>query len=442
MKCFSRFTNDESDPIIIENEETDSECEKDHSKGKKQHKEKKNKEAGEEDDIKKRKDPEQGQGQCEGKITDCKKRKTSTSETMQKHIPFTSKKLLLRCAPRNLINLLHNLTKSQRKVVEEIGFGKTLLLKLHTIPTSLGYWLLQNYDPSTDILNDGANEYKLTTSLINEIFGIPNGETQVTQMSKPKTYDPVVKEWKSQFDDEMQKKQKKISNSNLVYYLKKTDDSGRMFKLNFMVVLMSIIGETMKSNTVRMERIEKELKKVEEHAEKLKMLFEKERKDYPSSNIVKEKQREWELLLKKYIPVEEFSKETPRIQSKGTVLLDTPLIVSQDTMLELIELEKQATKRIEEVENQKKKSESVNKNDPPSFRLLSQDSNEVNPKIEIGNTENVEKDTIGEKEIVEDMVREKPVGGTEKIGEELVVEKKCWKRDGCRKNCWRRNKRR
>ncbi|KAI3793946.1 hypothetical protein L1987_36569 [Smallanthus sonchifolius] len=422
MKCFSRFTNDESDPIIIENEETDSECEKDHSKGKMQHKGKKNKEADEGkrsgkklesvkkgkekekveeglqlkvDSRKKRKEPEQGQGQGERKITDCKKRKTSTSVTMQKHIPFTGKKLLLRY-----------------------------------------------------ILNDGANEYKLTTSLINEIFGIPNGETQVTQMSKPKTYDPVVKEWRSQFDDEMQKKQKKISVSDLVEYLKKTDDSERMFKLNFMVLLMSIIGETMKSNTVnlrfltslktntdfkkldwceyvleclrrtrkgwggkegeiftgpimllvvRIERIEKELKKVEEHAEKLKMLFEKERKDYPS--------------------------KTPRIQSKDTVLLDTPLIVSQDTMSELIELEKQATKKIEEVENQKKKSELVNKNDPPGFRLLSQDSNEGNPEIEIGNTENVEKETVGEKEIVEEMVREKPVGGTEKIGEELVVEK-------------------
>ncbi|KAI3732472.1 hypothetical protein L1987_63677 [Smallanthus sonchifolius] len=323
---------------------------------------------------KKRKQPEEGQGECEEKVTDCKKRKTSSSETKQKHIPFNGKKLLLRCAPGNLITLLQYLTKSQRK-------------------------LLQNYDPSTYILNDGANEYNLTTSLINEIFGIPNGETQVTQMSKPKTYDPVVKEWRSQFDDEIQKNQKKISVSDLVEYLKKTDDSGRMFKLNFIVVLMSIIGETMKSNTVRVERIEKELKKVEEHAKNLKMLFEKERKDYLS--------------------IEEFSKETPRIQSKDTVLLDTPLIVSQDTMSELIELEKQGTKRIEEAENQKKKSESVIKNDPPSFRLLSQESNEENPEIEIGNTVNVGKETVGEKE----MVGEKPVGGTAKIGEELVVEK-------------------
>ncbi|KAI3802015.1 hypothetical protein L1987_30137 [Smallanthus sonchifolius] len=217
------------------------------------------------------------------------------------------KKLLLICAPGNRITLLQYLTKSQKTVVKEIDFGKPLLLKLHTIPTSLGYWLLQNYDPTTNILNDGTNEYKLTTSLIDEIFGIPNGETQVTQMSKPKTYDPVVKEWGSQFDDEMQKNQKKISISDLVEYLKKTDDSRRMFKLNFMVVLMSIIGETMKSNIVnlrfltslktntnfkkldwceyvKVERIEKELKKVEEHAEKLKMLFEKERKDYPSKS--------------------------------------------------------------------------------------------------------------------------------------------------------------
>ncbi|KAI3755083.1 hypothetical protein L1987_54876 [Smallanthus sonchifolius] len=356
--------------------DTSSIGEKDHSKGKKQHKEKMNKEAEKEDD-----------GKRSGKkIETSKKGKGKEKVEEGLHLKVDSGK------KRKEKN--RNKVKVKRKVVEEIGFGKTLLLKLHMIPTSLGYWRLQNYDPSTNILNDGANEYKLITSLINEIFGIPNGETQVTQMSKPKTYDPVVKEWRSQFDNEMQKKQKKIYVSDLVDYLKKTDDSGRMFKLNFMVVLMSIIGEKMKSNTVRMERIEKELKKVEEHAEKLKMLFEKERKDYPSSNIVIEKQREWELLLKKYIPVEEFSKETPRIQSKDTVLLDTPFIVSQDTMSELIELEKQATKRIEEVENQKKKSESVNKNDPPSFRLLSQDSNERNPEIEIGNTENVEKETV------------------------------------------------
>ncbi|KAI3821967.1 hypothetical protein L1987_09546 [Smallanthus sonchifolius] len=108
---------------------------------------------------KKKKEPKEG----EDKIRDQKKRKT-VSETIQKHFPFTGNKLLMRYSRGNLITFFEKLTKAQRKVVEEMGFGKTLLLKLHTIPSSFGYWLLENYDASTDILNDGANEYKLTPS--------------------------------------------------------------------------------------------------------------------------------------------------------------------------------------------------------------------------------------------------------------------------------------
>ncbi|KAI3670858.1 hypothetical protein L1987_87500 [Smallanthus sonchifolius] len=146
------------------------------------------------------------------------------------------------------------------------------------------------------------------------------------------------------------------------------------------------------------------------------MLFEKEKKDY-SRKVHSERNEE---VLDDKTEKEhdkEFSKQSPRIESKYIVLINTPVIVSQDTMSELIELEKEATKRIEEAEKQKKKSESIHKNDglndPPSFRLLSQESNEENPEKQKGDTEKVSQ----EKEIV-------LVGGKEKVGEETVGEER------------------
>ncbi|KAI3775926.1 hypothetical protein L1987_45686 [Smallanthus sonchifolius] len=110
----------------------------------------------------------------------------------------------------------------------------------------------------------------------------------------------------------------------------------------------------------------------------------------------------------------EFSNQSPGREIKDNVLSNTPVIVSQDTMSKLIELEKQVTKRVEEADKEKKKSESVNKNvglnDPPIFRLLSQESNEENPDAEKVHTKKVGQ----EKETVD-------VRGKEKVGEETVL---------------------
>jgi hypothetical protein len=175
------------------------------------------------------------------------KRKKTESESQQEYFPFTGKKLQLRCSPSNLINFMEKLTEDQKNAVKQMGFGKTLGLMLHSIPTSFGYWVLQNYNPETDIVNDGEQQFKITASLINEVFGIPKGGVTVKASIRPNANDPVVEEWRSQFGEKVPKK---IFIKDFTLHLTKRKDSGRMFKLNFLVIFFTVLAEIMKSNTV------------------------------------------------------------------------------------------------------------------------------------------------------------------------------------------------
>ncbi|KAL8225662.1 hypothetical protein R6Q57_018219 [Mikania cordata] len=82
--------------------------------------------------------------------------------------------------------------------VKEMGFGEVLCLKLHTIPTAFGYWLLKNYNPQTDIQNIGSSQFKITPDLIHLVFGITNGKITVHEKFRPNSNDAVVSEWRTQ----------------------------------------------------------------------------------------------------------------------------------------------------------------------------------------------------------------------------------------------------
>ncbi|KAL8260725.1 hypothetical protein R6Q59_028678 [Mikania micrantha] len=102
-----------------------------------------------------------------------------------------------------------------------------------------------NYNPEADSINDGDSEIHLSSSLIHEVLKFPNGETKATVKTRPNANDPVVNEWRSQYGDDLPKK---IFAKDLIAYLKDKNDVGRIFKLNFLVVFFSFMGEM--SNTV------------------------------------------------------------------------------------------------------------------------------------------------------------------------------------------------
>jgi len=166
---------------------------------------------------------------------------TTKKQKQEPYHPFNGGKISTRFALSNLITLFETFNEEQKKIVDDMGFGKVLNLKVDSIPTSLGYWMVDNYNQHTHTLNTGINLIQITPQLVNEVMGIPIGSIPIKN-KRAKKKDAVVAEWRSQF-----KKTTWISRPFTMAYLdhiRGLKHSGRYFMLNFLVAFFSIVGET------------------------------------------------------------------------------------------------------------------------------------------------------------------------------------------------------
>ncbi|KAK9080273.1 hypothetical protein SSX86_001949 [Deinandra increscens subsp. villosa] len=159
---------------------------------------------------------------------------------------FTGQRILPRNTPKNICDYMSKLSKKQIEVVKKLGFGSMCLLKLRNIPTELAFWLVKNYDPTSNTLNSGNTVVTITPSLVHRVLGIPNGPDYVEEIFKPNTSDPVVAEFREQFGDDSLK----IKLTRAVDVFEKNKGGGREFVLNFLVVFNTVIIETMQSSTI------------------------------------------------------------------------------------------------------------------------------------------------------------------------------------------------
>ncbi|XP_035834319.1 uncharacterized protein LOC118482767 [Helianthus annuus] len=163
----------------------------------------------------------------------------------KKYEPFTGPKIKLRTSPDNLVILVNSLNKPQKKKVIEMGFGTLLNFNIHHVPTRLAYWLASNYDDAAGVLNFGETRLRITSNLVNTIFEIPNGGIKIVEKERARDSNPVVKEWRDQFNDNT-----KVSPLGLKDMMVTDTSSDRAFELNWLVLYNTILGEISASNTV------------------------------------------------------------------------------------------------------------------------------------------------------------------------------------------------
>ncbi|KAI3810678.1 hypothetical protein L1987_20300 [Smallanthus sonchifolius] len=123
------------------------------------------------------------------------------------------------------------------------------MFNISSLPTSLGYWLVSNYDPSCNQLNLGTHVITITPQTIHEVLGIPMGKVQFRKLKNPTIRDAVIAEFKNQFDIA----DKPPTPKNLFDHLKECKDAGRQFQLNFLVLFITIMGEITQGSTVNMK---------------------------------------------------------------------------------------------------------------------------------------------------------------------------------------------
>ncbi|MFS7900523.1 hypothetical protein Hanom_Chr00s119028g01810931 [Helianthus anomalus] len=113
-------------------------------------------------------------------IKDSKTHKRST--TVKNYIPLSDGKLTLRLALKHMGELVESFNENQRQAVRNIGFGSILGFIMGPIPSTLGWWLVNNYDPKTRVLNCGRHHIQITEELVNNVFVVPRGDENIRRL--------------------------------------------------------------------------------------------------------------------------------------------------------------------------------------------------------------------------------------------------------------------
>ncbi|KAI3724541.1 hypothetical protein L2E82_36322 [Cichorium intybus] len=72
-------------------------------------------------------------------------------------------------------------------------------MKLQKLPRRLCYWVVDNYDPTTNSIRLNDQNLLVTREKVHAIYGIPMGDIQMSNPYKANPKNHVVKHWKSQF---------------------------------------------------------------------------------------------------------------------------------------------------------------------------------------------------------------------------------------------------
>jgi len=81
-------------------------------------------------------------------------------------------KLVTRCSPGRLFNVLQRLTPEQKESVKSMGFGSLLGLRCRTLRRSLCLWLLERFDATNCSLEISSAHLPLTPKDVETVLGL------------------------------------------------------------------------------------------------------------------------------------------------------------------------------------------------------------------------------------------------------------------------------
>ncbi|KAG9135638.1 hypothetical protein Leryth_002373 [Lithospermum erythrorhizon] len=98
--------------------------------------------------------------------------------------PRRQTKLVTRCSPGRLLNVLQQLTPDQKTAVKSMGFGSILGLRCRTLRRSLCLWLLERFNTVRRTLEICGERIPLTPRDVELVMGLPsNGKDVVSSGS-------------------------------------------------------------------------------------------------------------------------------------------------------------------------------------------------------------------------------------------------------------------
>lgn len=162
----------------------------------------------------------------------------------------TLESLKTRQCPGQLVTLLKKLTDAQKKDVIDMGFETIFDLKVSVIPGKLACFVCDNFDAVTNTLIIGDKSVKITKQSVHDILGFPIGQNKVNAVTRAgKGDDGITNEWRKQYPV-FEKGTQRIYVSDVVNKIANNKRGGKMFKMNMLVLMMTLLAEGIKCGTV------------------------------------------------------------------------------------------------------------------------------------------------------------------------------------------------
>ena len=136
-----------------------------------------------------------------------------------------------------MLEAIKFMNADQRDAVADMGFGAFLNMKMEQSPAKLGHFLVENLDDKNLVLRTGKQDIQLTTDVVHEVLGIPNGGLDIDNIKSVKRANENFKLWKSQYPEN-------IARSKILEKIRETNDYGIIFKLNFITLFSNCFCKT------------------------------------------------------------------------------------------------------------------------------------------------------------------------------------------------------
>ena len=199
-------------------------------------------------------DTDAGEGDIAGPSTvrkrksKAKKKKTSPKKDCANTISTT---LRTRSSPKPLCLAIATLKPNQQACVAKMGFGNLLEFKVDGIPSRLGFYVIDNFDPvKMEIkLKDGA--LPVNSKVISEMLGLKDEGVDI-MTNDVVGNEEMIQNWKNQYS----MLEKDISPSVVKGKIRKSRLVDLNFKLNFVVLVANIFGCCHKNGAVSLKILE------------------------------------------------------------------------------------------------------------------------------------------------------------------------------------------
>lgn len=168
----------------------------------------------------------------------------------KKVVGENSLSIRIRTSPKTLHSAIRSLNVYQRQSVLEMGFGNLLDMNVDGIPSKLGFYVVDNFDPERMVIETKNGLIHISKEAVHDMIGAPIGGVELQSFRSDEFDNAILKEWKAQFD------KSEIRPGDIMRVIIGSTTYGWLFKLNFLVLFCNTMGECKTNGVCNLDVIE------------------------------------------------------------------------------------------------------------------------------------------------------------------------------------------